>query len=286
MKKTITFITLFALLLTATLFSTNAVADSKVNIRIEGVTETLFQDTISMEITDTTSVADALTIADKNSDSLTIVGIENGYITEVNGETSGKFGGWDGWLYAVNGSAPEVGISSCPVKDGDSIVLYYGDYPCQYPRVNLAKSYSGVLKFESYDTTYDENWNPTYSWEPIADATVTVGDSKYTTDSNGIVTVDTSKLSYFNNVQIERKSSSNAPNVCRLDSSFGFYFNDINQDGKVNINDATRLQKHIVNKENLNAEGLSVSDVNLDGEINVRDVTTLQKILAEIADYE
>ena len=159
---------------------------------------------------------------------------------------------------------------------------YYGDYPCQYPRVNLVKSYSGVLKFESYDTTYDENWNPTYSWEPIADATVTVGDNKYTTDSNGIVTVDTSKLSYFNNVQIERKSSSDAPNVCRLDGSFGFYFNDINQDGKVNINDATRLQKHLVNKDSLDDKGLSVSDVNLDGEINVRDVTALQKILAEI----
>ena len=140
MKKTITFITLFALLLTAVVFSTNAVAVSKVNIRIEGITKTLYQDTISMEITDTTSVADVLSLADKNSDSLTIVGIENGYITEVNGETSGKFGGWDGWMYAVNDSVPEVGISSCPVKDGDSIVLYYGDYPCQYPSVNLAKS--------------------------------------------------------------------------------------------------------------------------------------------------
>ena len=83
-------------------------------------------------------------------------------------------------------------------------------------------------------------------------------------------------------VSPSRKSSSNAPNVCRLDSSFGFYFNDINQDGKVNINDATRLQKHLANKDSLDDKGLSVSDVNLDGEINVRDVTTLQKILAEI----
>ena len=128
MKKTITFITLFALLLTAVVFSTNAVADSKVNIRIEGVTETLFQDTISMEITDTTSVADALSLADKNSDSLTIMGVENGYITEVNGETSGKFGGWAGWMYAVNDSVREVGISSCAVRDGDSVVLDYCDY--------------------------------------------------------------------------------------------------------------------------------------------------------------
>ena len=282
MKKTITFITLFALLLTSMVFSANAAADSKVNIRIEGITNTLYQDTLSMEITDSTTVADALSLADKNCESLTISGLENGYITAVNGEISAQFGGWDGWMYAVNDSVPEVGMSSYPVKDGDTIVLYYGDYPCQYPRVDLSKSYKGIIKFESYDTTYDDNWNPTYSWEPIADATVTVGDSKYTTDSNGVVTVDTANLSYFNNVQIERKSTSGAPNVCRLDKSFGFYFNDINKDNKIDINDATKLQKYLANKDSLDNESLSVSDVNLDGEINVRDVTTIQRIIAEI----
>ncbi|MGN1130460.1 MAG: DUF4430 domain-containing protein, partial [Ruminococcus sp.] len=130
MKKTITFITLFVLLLTSMAFSTNATADSQVNIRIEGITNTLYQDTVSMEITDSTTVADALSLADENCESLTISGLENGYITAVNGESSAQFGGWDGWMYAVNDSVPEVGISSCPVKDGDTIVLYYGDYPC------------------------------------------------------------------------------------------------------------------------------------------------------------
>lgn len=282
MKKTITFITLFALLLTSMVFSANAAADSEVNIRIEGITNTLYQDTISMEITDSTTVADALSLADENSESLTISGLENGYITAVNGEISAQFGGWDGWMYAVNDSVPEVGMSSYPVKDGDTIVLYYGDYPCQYPRVDLSKSYKGIIKFESYDTTYDDNWNPTYSWEPITGATVTVGDSKYTTDSNGVITVDTANLSYFNNVQIERKSTSGAPNVCRLDKSFGFYFNDINKDNKIDINDATKLQKYLANKDSLDNESLSVSDVNLDGEINVRDVTSIQRIIAEI----
>ncbi len=55
---------------------------------------------------------------------------------------------------------------------------------------------------------------------------------------------------------------------------------DADGNGKVNVKDATTLQKHIASIVTLTEKALSLADVNGDGKVNVRDATTIQKYVA------
>lgn len=57
--------------------------------------------------------------------------------------------------------------------------------------------------------------------------------------------------------------------------------NDLNNDGVVDVRDATALQLYIANSGTLDAEGVKMADINKDGIIDVRDVTALQLIIAQ-----
>lgn len=55
---------------------------------------------------------------------------------------------------------------------------------------------------------------------------------------------------------------------------------DINDDGKIDITDATLLQKHIAQLIELDSDALAVADMNNDGYITISDVTIIQRIAA------
>lgn len=55
---------------------------------------------------------------------------------------------------------------------------------------------------------------------------------------------------------------------------------DVNDDGVVNITDATLLQKHIALLTKLDSDALAVADMNNDGYITISDVTIIQRIAA------
>lgn len=57
--------------------------------------------------------------------------------------------------------------------------------------------------------------------------------------------------------------------------------NDLNNDGIVDVRDATALQLYIADSGTLDAEGAKMADINKDGIIDVRDVTALQQIIAQ-----
>ena len=57
---------------------------------------------------------------------------------------------------------------------------------------------------------------------------------------------------------------------------------DVTGDGRVNVMDATAIQKHIASLEILNSERVSRADVNNDGIVNVKDSTDLQKNILHI----
>lgn len=57
---------------------------------------------------------------------------------------------------------------------------------------------------------------------------------------------------------------------------------DANTDGKVNIKDATYIQKSLANVVEASALSTSVSDVNGDGKVTIKDATALQKQLANL----
>lgn len=57
---------------------------------------------------------------------------------------------------------------------------------------------------------------------------------------------------------------------------------DFNLSGKLNVNDATSIQKYIVNLHSVLPQALEAGDVNNDGNISVRDATLIQMRIAEI----
>ncbi len=201
--------------------SASADTTLSVPIRIEGVSGNLFYETVSVTDSDgKITAADALIFADEQSDKLTIKGADSGYITEINGEKAGAFGGYDGWYYAVNMEVPTVGVNDFELKDGDELVVYYGGFPCQLPFVETDRLDNGVIAFKSNDVEYDENWNASNVVNPVSDAEVTIGDKTYTTDKNGEITLDKDTPSGELSAQIAKKDSSGAPCVLRFAPDF------------------------------------------------------------------
>ncbi len=61
---------------------------------------------------------------------------------------------------------------------------------------------------------------------------------------------------------------------------------DVNLDGKVNIKDATVLQKHLAKLQILTDKNLSVSDTTKDGRVTISDVTSIQKKIAGLINFD
>lgn len=208
--------------------------DITVSLRIEGVDSCVLYD--NYEIPQGSTAADLIQYADKLSDDVTVTGAENNYITDVNGETAGKFGGWDGWQYIVNSVSPNVGVGDYTLSDNDTVVLYYGDFPCLLPQIDTsALNSDGKISFNAESTTYDNDWNPTVSTVAIADMTVTIDNNNtYTTDENGTITLNKADfVSGDHYVQVAKKNSNGAPAVLRYADDFTV---NIAKENTINVN--------------------------------------------------
>jgi hypothetical protein len=208
-----------------------AAEEISVSLRIEGIVNTLFYDTLEIPSAGDVTLQQAILYADEQNSDLSIVGAQGDapYITEINGEAAGFFGGYDGWLYRVNDEDASVGMQDIVLKDGDSVVLYYGDpfgAGMQYPFADTSDIGDGVLRFISKDTTYPEN-EPVVTQNPVSGATVIWYDTggveaaRYVTDENGEVTIDAQYLSAGSHrVGIERTKDDSGevglPTVLRL----------------------------------------------------------------------
>lgn len=62
---------------------------------------------------------------------------------------------------------------------------------------------------------------------------------------------------------------------------------DVNLDAKVNIKDATTIQKSLAKLVTLEGQQINIADVTEDGKVNIKDATAIQKFLAKIeTDYK
>lgn len=210
-------------------FSISAFADNEkqmsVTVRIEGISKNLYYNTVDIPYTgENLTVQNALMYVDQQSDDITITGVENGWITAVNDEKQASFGGWDGWLYTVNGVSPTDTVNDHMLSDGDSVVLYYGDpygVGMQYPEIDTSKITDGILTFTSKDTSYDADYNPTVVTNPVKDAKVELGTEdgsvSYTTDENGSINIDDKYLTEGNHsISINKVSENGLPLVLRF----------------------------------------------------------------------
>ncbi len=71
------------------------------------------------------------------------------------------------------------------------------------------------------------------------------------------------------------------PPVTEPDSNL-FMRGDVNRDGKLNIRDATLIQKYIAKMVTASEINLLAADFNLDSRINIKDATNIQKTIAGI----
>ena len=205
-------------------------ADNTMNVtvRIEGIKENLYYKNVQIPYTDKLTAQQALLYVDEQDDNLTIAGADKGFILAINGDIMSSFGGYDGWMYSVNGEMPPVMINDYDLADGDNVVVFYGDpygIGMQFPEADLSKLSQGIIKFTSKDTIYDANFNPTVQVNPVADATVTwqVGDKTqtYTTDKNGEITISKEHLTLGKHaVQISRVNENGCPELLRFTSDF------------------------------------------------------------------
>ncbi|MHB8961658.1 MAG: DUF4430 domain-containing protein [Saccharofermentanales bacterium] len=189
--------------------------EATVGLRIEGISQNIYYGDVTVPDTGDLSVADILAAADGQSAGLTITGVDIGFISDINGDASGSFGGWDGWLFKVNGAEPAVGIPDYPIIAGDEILLYYGDpygVGMQFPEADLSGLGTGVITFTSRDTTFDAEYNPVTTTNPVAGATVTwytgTETTTYTTDASGEITIPSLYLTPgMHKVQISKLGS-------------------------------------------------------------------------------
>lgn len=197
--------------------------EMSITLRIEGIEKNLFYGTVNVPYTDSLTLQKALSYIDSKEKGITITGIDSNYITGINDESAGRFGGWDGWLFTVNGKAANVGIDGLKLSDGDSVILYYGDpfgVGMQYPKADTSDIKDGVIRFTSSDTTYDADNNATVKINPVAGATVIWKSgnttAKYVTDKNGKITIKKDQLTAgTHRVQISKTGTSGIPLVLR-----------------------------------------------------------------------
>ena len=195
-----------------------------VSVRIEGITENLYYGTYEANVGD--SVLSVFSAVDEASEDITITGLDQGYITAVNDDGSALTeNGWDGWMYRVDGESPTVGMSDFKLTaDTKDIVLYYSDEymtGMQFPQVDTSDIENGKIAFTSKDTVYDDSGNPSVNENPVIGMTVVwgYGDGKtaeYTTDENGVITIDKSQLEDGNHSLSVNRSQNGIPTVLRL----------------------------------------------------------------------
>lgn len=212
-----------ALLMALTCFGAVAFAADAgmtVSLRVEGIAKNLFNGDVT--VSQNASAYDVLKASGLKLDaSESSYGV---YVSGIENEYAGTFGGWDGWLFTVNDVEPSVGMDSYKMSAGDKMVVYYGDpygIGMQYPKADLSKINEGIISFTSLDTVYDENWNPIQKEAAVTGYTLYWDSAAITPDENGVAKIPADKLTAGNHsVQIEKKAENGCPLVLRLAPDF------------------------------------------------------------------
>ena len=212
-----------------------------VDLRIEGRDENLFRGKVTAEQPQQNNISDILKLADSQSESLFISGLDYGYITEINGVKTGQAPSKkDGYTVTVNGvRVPFEEIDTYQLKNNDSIIIYYADnYGADmiFPMIDQKELDNGYVRF-FYEKLSEDGKSSTVL--PIAGASVIwyCGDApfSYLTDSNGGIQIEKTALtSGSHRISIELDDENGTPMLLRLPPEFAI-------DVSVDIGDGLHL---------------------------------------------
>ncbi len=141
------------------------------------------------------------------------------FVDAIGQDVSAKFGGYDGWMYYVDGQSPMFSIDAYALQGGQQVLVAYGDMNMVLPIVTAQKDHKGqvTVKVEADVTYYDANWNASVVREPMAAAKVTVDGVDYTADDKGQVVLSAEAAAKEAvSVQVEKIAEGGAPMLARL----------------------------------------------------------------------
>lgn len=220
MKKIISAIAAFAVVLSSLVVSPFAADEKTVSLRIEGKNETYFYGDVT---TNASTVAELMNEVDAANDNLTITNPTGTYITAINGDVAGSVAPkyWDGWNDIINGVAPSVGIGEQQIKDGDVIVFYYADefgsHGFARPAADLSKLGDREITFTS--DAYAEDFS--LITVPVEGAKVTWDGKEYVTDADGKIVIDKADFTVGDHsVGISKVAEDGVPLVLRFASDY------------------------------------------------------------------
>lgn len=101
---------------------------------------------------------------------------------------------------------------------------------------------------------------------------------KFRTDGNHKAVITT----YNKQDEIVNFSNVYSLDFMEINADWWGYYGDVDLNGKVNVKDATLVQKYLANMVNLDKHPLKQADVNSDGKLNIRDATVIQKYCAKL----
>lgn len=212
MKKIISAIAAFAVVLSSLVVSPFAADEKTVSLRIEGKSETYFYGDVT---TNASTVAELMDEVDAANDNLTITNPTGTYITAINGDVAGSVAPkyWDGWLYMVNDVESSVGIGVQQIKDGDVIVFYYSD---EYGSHGFAKPVADLSKLGDREITFTSEDN-SHITVPVEGAKVTWDGKEYVTDADGKIVIEKADFTVGDHsVGISKVAEDGVPLVLRF----------------------------------------------------------------------
>ncbi len=220
MKKIISAIAAFAVVLSSLVVSPFAADEKTVSLRIEGKSETYFYGDVT---TSASTVAELMDEVAAANDNLTISNPSGNYIEAINGDKAGTIEPikYDGWSDMINGVAPSVGIGEQQVNDGDVIVFYYSD---EWGSHGFAKPVADLSKLSDREIAFtSEAYAEDYSLitVPVEGAKVTWDGKEYVTDADGKIVIDKADFTAGDHsVGISKVAEDGVPLVLRFPSDY------------------------------------------------------------------
>ncbi|MDP4133722.1 MAG: S-layer homology domain-containing protein [Bacillota bacterium] len=190
------------------------------NVRIEGADHNILDDEVQITSKKPTALEAIKAALDENNIKYTIDDSSYGaYIKSIGGEDSAMFGGYDGWLFAINEAPAASSADKTTISDGDDILLYYGmfapdtlipTYTISSENLKTNKTFTISVKSEYYDYTTKKTVSVN-----VEGAKVEVGDDKFTTDENGDADIKIGKAGTYT-VKIYKDNEGSYPSIVRI----------------------------------------------------------------------
>lgn len=180
------------------------------------------------------------------------------YISSIEGVKEKHFGGWDGWLYAVNRNGKYVdittGIDGFNLLNGDKLIVYYGDFSTL--TVNKI-DFSTEKPSESLELTLSNTYLDYTTNKPVVQAVTGVNkvmlDGIEYSVKEGKVTIPKGLTEGKHVIEVNDFRSDKSPSVVADKIEFNFSA-QVKEDSNGTVSDGEQSENTLIKIEDIDAE--------------------------------